>query len=316
MLARCARCNGTFSTDRYGRLVCPHCGAELILPAPPGTPQETEPAAAPGTPAPSPAPPAPPPPPAYGPPPGWAPPPGYGPPPPGVAGPAQPSPFADRARVGFLRGFFETWKLVATQPEQFFSRVRSDQPWHAVLFGVVASSVGSAVAALYTFLSGKQTLLAIQQMAQKMPEEQAKFFELYSQALTGPAVVAQVLLAPLFAFIGIYVAAAIVHLLLLLFRGAGRGFDATLTAVAYVTGLNLLLAVPACGSLIAAVWSVVALVIGLAAIQRIGTGKAAAAVLAPFLLVCLCICTAAGLAVPAFLKGATEAAKAVPTTHL
>jgi hypothetical protein len=194
--------------------------------------------------------------------------------------------------------------------------VRSDQPWHAVLFGVLASSLGNAVAALYTFFSGKQTMLAFQQMAQKMPEEQAKFFELYTQALTGPALVAQVLLAPVLMFVGIYLGAALIHVLLLLFRGAGRGFDATLTAVAYVAGLNLLLAVPACGSLIAAVWGVVALVIGLAAIQRCGTGRAAAAVLAPFALLCLCICGAAGLAVPALLKGAGEAAKNAPPTQL
>ena len=42
MLARCARCQGTFSTERYGRQTCPHCGAELILPPPPGTPTEPE----------------------------------------------------------------------------------------------------------------------------------------------------------------------------------------------------------------------------------------------------------------------------------
>jgi len=333
MLARCARCNGTFSTDRYGRLVCPHCGSELILPAPPGTPAEPEaqqpaPPTSPGTPSP----PAgaggegrgegaPPPqggfgpPPGYGPP-GWGPPPGYGAPPPAGAGPAQPSPFADRARLGFLAAFFETWKLVATQPEQFFARVRSDQPWHAILFGVIASSVGNALAALYTFASGKQAMVAFQQMAQKLPEEQAKFFELYSQALTGPALAVQVVLAPVFTFIGIYLIAALVHVLLLLFRGGRRGFDATLTAVGYVTGLNLLLAVPACGSLIAMVWATVALIVGLAAIQRCGTGKAAAAVLAPFALLCLCVCGAAGLAVPALLKGVGDAAKSVPTTQL
>jgi hypothetical protein len=107
-----------------------------------------------------------------------------------------------------------------------------------------------------------------------------------------------------------------VHVLLLLFRGAGRGFDATLTTVAYVTGLNLLLAVPACGSLVAMVWGVIALVIGLAAIQRCGTGKAAAAVLAPFALLCLCVCGAAGLAVPALLKGFGEAAKNPPPVQL
>jgi hypothetical protein len=60
----------------------------------------------------------------------------------------------------------------------------------------------------------------------------------------------------------------------------------------------------------------VALVIGLGAIQRCGTGKAVLAVFAPFLLACVCICGAAGLTIPALLKGAHDASKGVQTTPL
>lgn len=327
MLARCARCQGTFSTDRYGRQSCPHCGAELILPAPPGTPEDAAP-----PPAPEPPPSAPPagePPRAAAPPPGGATPPGWGPPPGGGWGgqppfggwgrpPPEaglPSPFADRARVGFVSGFFETWKLVATQPERFFGRVRTDQAWTAILFGVIASTIGTIFSSIYAFFTGQQALVAMQQMAEKMPEEQARFMKLYAQALTGGALTAQVVLAPVLTFIGIYVAAAIVHLVLMLFKGAGRGFDATLTAVAYASGLSLLLAVPACGGLLAGVWTLVSLVIGLGAIQRCGPGKAAAAVLAPFALVCVCCFGVAGASLAALLKGAA-ATKGVPTTDL
>ncbi len=322
MLARCARCQGTFSTDRYGRQTCPHCGAELILPAPPGTPE--------GAPPPEPVPPAaaarpgPPaggfgPPPGGGwgpPPPGWPPPPGggWGPPPP--SGPDLPSPFADRTRLGFLASFLETWKLVATQPERFFARVRPDQPWSAILFGVVASTIGNALASLYAWLSGQQAIVAMRQMVERMPEEQGRIVDLYAQALTGRAVLAQILLSPIVTFVLIYVGAALVHLVLMLLKGAHRGFDATLTAVAYVSGLLLLLAVPACGLLLGVVWGLVSLVIGLGAIQRCGAGKSAAAVLAPFALVCVCCCGAIGVTVPAFLKGAAGAAKGVPTTNL
>ena len=322
MLARCARCQGTFSTDRYGRQTCPHCGAELILPPPPGAaegppppeaPQEPPPSAAP-PPAQPPQPPQPPP-GGWGPPPGWPPPPagGWGAPPPG---PDVSSPFADRARVGLLAGFLETWKLVATQPERFFARVRTDQPWSAILFGVIASTIGNAAASLYGWFSGQQALVAIRQMVEKMPEEQGRFLKLYEHAFTGNVVLAQVLLSPVVTFVLIYVAAAIVHLLLMLFRGAHRGFDATLTAVAHVAGLGLLLAVPGCGGLLAMVWALVSLVIGLGAIQRCGTGKSAAAVLAPFVLVCLCCFGAIGATMTAFLKGAADATKGGPTTNL
>jgi DNA-directed RNA polymerase subunit RPC12/RpoP len=329
MLARCARCQGTFSTDRYGRQVCPHCGAELILPPPPGTP---EPAAAlpqggepPRSEPPAPPPgPAAPPPAGYGPP-GWPPPPGGGwgggPPGGGWGGPppdggALPSPFADRARLGFLRGFFETWKLVATQPERFFARVRTDQTWTAILFGVLASTVGTLFSSIYAYFSSQQALVAIQQMVEKMPEDQARFVRMYAHALTGRALVVQVVAAPILTFAGIYVAAAVVHLVLLLLRGGQRGFDATLTAVGYTAGLSLLLAVPACGSLVAGVWQLVVLVIGLGAIQRCGAGKAAAAVLAPFALACVCCCGLAGAGLSALIKGAAAAKGGLPTTDL
>jgi DNA-directed RNA polymerase subunit RPC12/RpoP len=315
MLARCARCQGTFSTDRYGRQSCPHCGAELILPPPPGTPETPE--------APPPAEPprgaAPaggePPPPQPGPPAG-----GFGPapqPPPGGAwgappSPGLPSPFADRARTGFLAGFFHTWKLVATQPESFFARVRPDQAWSAILFGVLASTVGNAMASLYAWLTGQQTLVALEEMIAKMPEDRAQIARIYERALAADALLAQALAAPLVTLVLIYVVAAIVHLLLVLFRGANRGFDATVTAVAYASGLLLLLAVPGCGALLAGVWGLVSLVIGLGAVQRCGSGKAAAAVLAPLVLVCVCCCGALGVSLPAFL----ERAKSAGTTNL
>jgi hypothetical protein len=247
-------------------------------------------------------------------PPGWPPAGGFGPPPPD--GGSLPSPFADRARLGFFAAFLETWKLVATQPERFFARVRTDQAWSAIAFGVVASTIGNLFASIYAYFSGQQAILAIQQMAERMPEEQARFVRMYAQALTGGALAAQVLLAPILTFVLIYVGAAIVHLVLLLLKGGSRGFDATLTAVAYVSGLSLLLAVPACGSLLAVIWALVSLVIGLGAIQRCGPGKAAAAVLAPFALACVCCCGLVGLSLPAFLKGAAGAAKGVPTTDL
>jgi hypothetical protein len=212
---------------------------------------------------------------------------------------------------------------VATQPERFFGRVRADQAWTAVLFGVLATTVGNALASVYAYFSSQQALVSFQQMAEKMPDEQARivrgYAQLYASAFTGPALTAQVLLAPVVAFVFIYVVAAVVHLVLMLLKGTPRGFDATLTTVGYSAGLLLLLAVPVCGSLLAFIWALVSLVVGLGAIQRCGTGKAAAAVLAPVALACVCCCGLVGLSAPAIVKamaGAASAAKGAPTTDL
>ncbi len=336
MIARCARCQGTFTTDRFGLQTCPHCGSELLLadPNPPatppgqpaqgGAPPEPPPAAPPQAPPASAGglpPPPPPPPGGYGPPAGgWPPPPGgpgaY-PPPGGAPGAELASPFAERGRRGFFGSFFETWKLVATQPQQFFRWVRIDQTGTAILFGVIASTVGSLAAGIYNYLGGQQTLLAMREMMENVPEEQARFMRMYAEFLVGGGTLAQVVLSPILTLIFMYLGAGILHLLLMLFRGAKRPFEATLTVVAYANGLNLLMAVPGCGGLLAAVWGLVVLIIGLGEAQRCGTGKAAAAVLAPAALACVCCCAALGISAPAFLKGLEGAARqGTQTTNL
>ncbi len=323
MLARCARCQGTFTTDRFGVQTCPHCGSELLL-SDPNAPQgggTQPPAPPPGSAPPPPSsagglpPPAPPPGGPGGPPPaGWPPYGGYGAPPPGPA-PEIPSPFSERKTRGFFGAFFETWKRVATRPHEFFRTVRPEAGT-AVLFGIIASTAGNAVSALYSYLSGQQMLLAMQQAAERMPEDQARVLRMWVGLVSGKLIFAYILLAPIVTLVVMYVAAGVVHLLLRLFRGANRPFDATLAAVAYANGLNLLLAVPFCGSLIAPIWSLVVLVIGLGEIQRCGSGKAAAAVFAPAVLVCVCCCGAFGLTIPAALKGLEEATKHGQTTTL
>ena len=149
-----------------------------------------------------------------------------------------------------------------------------------------------------------------------MPAEQRRVMELFMQATTGGALVGQVVLAPVFAFIGIYLVAAVVHLMLLLFKGAPRGFDATLTVTAYAAGLNLLLAIPGCGGLVAMVWWLVVLIIGLGEAQRCGPGKAAAAVFTPGIALCLCCCGLLGLGAGGFaqaMKQAADATQSGPT---
>ena len=350
MIARCARCQGTFTTDHFGLQRCPHCGSELLLSDPNEPPPQ---APAPGAPGEAPRPPAPPPPAAepppagaerppaasgpvwgqpppppegggrgpelpppapppgagapppggYGPPPGWGGPPGGGwGPPPRPPEPELSAPFAERKQRGLFSSYVETWKLVATQPAVFFRRVRIDQAGSAVLFAVISYTIGAAMQGLYSLLSGQRALNLILEYAEQMPEEQARLLRTYAEGLTGWAPVGQIVFAPLLALVSVYVGAGIVHLLLSLFRGANRPFDATVTTVAYAFGLMILLAVPGCGGLIAVVWYVVALIIGLGESQRCGTGKSAAAVLAPSVLVCFCCCGSAGLGLGGLLR--------------
>jgi hypothetical protein len=312
MLARCARCQGTFTTATFGLQTCPHCGSELMLadpsggatppappPAPPAAPEAPPPAgpdAATGA-----APPPPPPGPHVWPPP---PPSGWGPvhPPPPPTWSEQASPFAERSTRGFFAAFFETFKLVGTQPADFFRRVRIDQTGAALLFGVIGSTIGNWASLIFGALTRAATIGQLQARISELPPEAARFLEQFAstiEGLTSPAATAaQMLVAPLLSLLSIYLIAGVVHLVLMLFKGTKRGFDATLTVVAYASGLYLVMAVPQCGGLIAMVWFLAVLIIGLGEAQRCGPGKSALAVFSPAILLCLCCC---GLA---FLGGA------------
>jgi hypothetical protein len=153
----------------------------------------------------------------------------------------------------------------------------------------------------------------------ELPPEAARFLEQFAstiEGLTSPgATVAQLLVAPLLSLISIYLVAGAVHLVLMLFKGAKRGFDATLTVVAYASGLYLVMAVPQCGGLLAMVWFLAVVIIGLGEAHRCGPGKAALAVFAPVILLCLCCCGLAGMAGAgawSAFQQATQAVKGPP----
>ncbi len=98
------------------------------------------------------------------------------------------------------------------------------------------------------------------------------------------------ILAPVAVLVFAVVITGIYHLLLLLFGGAPHPPETTLKTVCYAAGANYVwLAMPFCGGLVATLWGIVSTTIGLREAQGVPTGRAAAAVLVPYLLVCCCL---------------------------
>ncbi len=276
MRARCYRCQAAFETDRFGVQTCPSCGAEVYLPDPSAPP----PVAAP---------------PPYQPPPL----PGWGPVPPGAVPPPaeQSAPFVERARRGFLPSYVETWKLAALEPVRFFRQVRIGETRSAVLFGVIALTIGNWVALVFSYLTASTTMSVMAQFSRRMNGrfDTGPILEMV-QGLTLGSFLGQLAATPLLAFAGLYVTAAVFHVLLLAVRGAPRGFEATLTVVGYASGIFLLRAIPACGGLVAGVWFMVVSIHGLSEAQRCGSAKSAFAVIGPLVLACLLACVVGALA--------------------
>jgi hypothetical protein len=216
-------------------------------------------------------------------------PPGLPPPLPGGTGgstapPGGGSPWESRDRLGFFGALVETTRQVLAQPKTFFREMPPAGGIGApLLYAVVIGWVGVVAAGLYSALFQSIVGSSLASFG-----ERPEFAEVLRFAQSWAGFLVQVVFAPVGIVIGVFVAAGVFHLMLLILGGAQRSFEATFRVVSYSQAPAVLMLVPFCGSFLAWVWYLVLYVIGLAEVQRIGHGKAAAAVLLPFLLLCCC----------------------------
>jgi len=90
----------------------------------------------------------------------------------------------------------------------------------------------------------------------------------------------------IFGVIGIFIVAAIAHLILVIFGEGKYGFENTIKAFFFGYTPNLLVIIPFCGSMIGSIWAIVLTIIGVAHLQKTSYGKAAASVLSIIILCC------------------------------
>jgi hypothetical protein len=98
------------------------------------------------------------------------------------------------------------------------------------------------------------------------------------------------LFAPVFIVFGLFVSAAIYHVMLLIVGGARGGFQATLRVLCYSQAPQVFQLLPICGVMITGVATLFLMIQGLAVAHRISLGKSALAVLLPAVLCCTCVC--------------------------
>ena len=202
---------------------------------------------------------------------------------PAESGTAEPSPveaqpyvhWEDRGRVGFLRGFSQTWSDATFRPAQFFRRAAK------------TGNLGSAF--LFAFLLGMTSgLLSLLW--------QDQFFDTLSRMdefgpLFGPDASISfrglyALMLPFLVVIAIFLTSAIYHFCLIIVGSGQSGWEATFRAVCYSYGPQLLVLIPLCGGWIATVWQYVIMIVGWRELHQSTTGRAVLAALLPLLLCC------------------------------
>ena len=203
------------------------------------------------------------------------------------------TPWEQRDRIGLVSALVETTQQVLRRPTEFFRAMPvTGGIGGPLLYGVIVGYAGLAAAAIYGAIF--QAVAGPRLFDMPHRGELEKFLP-YLQG--GVGLVFQIVLGPLLIAAGLFISSAILHLLLMLFGGAPRGFEATLRVRCYAEAASLFRLVPFCGTPIFVIYSLVLTIIGLSEAHGIGRGRAAAAVLLPLLFLCCCCVGAIVLAV-------------------
>ena len=236
----------------------------------------------------------------YAAPPPYPPPAGYPPPayPPGGGGHGTAplggqTPWERRSEIGFLNALIETTKQALSQPTAFFRSMPVTGGLGApLLYAVIVGYIGLFVSTIYNLVFRSVLMSSLSRMGGNSDVERLAG---YMQG--GVGLVMNLILGPVFIVIGLFLSAGIFHLVLLAIGGAARGFEATFRVAAYSQAASIFNIVPGCGGLVGLVYVLVLLVIGLSEAHGISRGKAAAAVLVPFVLICCCCSSLIAMAV-------------------
>lgn len=252
-MALCPHCHHALPDEDASS--CPNCGADpRLAAAPPPLPPSL------GSPAPAP-------------------------PPPGGAPRSASIPWEDRDRTGLLTALLETTRDVLTRPGEFFRAMPvSGGLGSPLLYAVLVGWAGLVAAALYQAVFRSVVGPGWGGFGAERPEVAAALAWIEGWG----GFVAQAVFGGVFVVIGVFVAAGVLHLMLLLLGGAKRDFEATFRVVSFSQATSVLLLVPFCGQFVAGVWCLVLYVVGLSQAHGIGGGRAAAAVLLPLALLCCC----------------------------
>ena len=189
------------------------------------------------------------------------------------------TPWEDRERNGFFGGLMTTLRESLFSPTVFFRKMGvaggiADPLLYAMIVGVVGIMVSYVWQVL--FHDAFQGLL---------PSDVQGAAGI--NALGGIGLAFFALLMPFFFICLLFLTTGMLHLLLLMVRGANNGFEATFRTIAYSCGSCIFFTVPFCGGVIATVWGMVIAIIGLKEAHGTSGGKASFAVLFPLILCCV-----------------------------
>ena len=188
------------------------------------------------------------------------------------------TPWEDREANGYLSGLFRTVKEVLLNPSDFFKKM--------------AVTGGLTDPLLFAMIIGMAGLICLSVWDLVLHDSMQSFMtpEMRSAAgrgmTNGMASPLGMVLMPFLLIIWLFIVSGMLHLFLMMVRGANAGFEATFRVISYSISPFLFMVIPYCGMLIAMLWMLTLTVIGLRDAHGTTGGKATVAVLFPILFCC------------------------------
>jgi hypothetical protein len=188
------------------------------------------------------------------------------------------TPWEDRAANGYFNGLFRTAKDVMLSPSVFFRKMAvTGGLTDPLLFAMIIGMVG------LMFLSLWDIALHDSLQSFMTPEMRDAAGRGMSNGISSAF---GMVIMPFLFIIWLFIVSGMLHLFLMMVRGAKAGFEATFRVICYSVSPFLFMVIPYCGMLIMMVWILTITVIGLRDAHETTGGKATLAVFFPVLLCC------------------------------
>jgi hypothetical protein len=196
-------------------------------------------------------------------------------------------PWEDQENLGFVQGIYQTIRQSLFSPKDFFAGLpRHGGLLNPLFYALIVGTVGSMVGYLWSFAFGNSLTSTM--------------------SLSKGGAVALAFLIPILIFMGLVVAAVLLHVSLFLVGGANEDFEATFRVVCYTAAPDLFGVLPIIGGFIGLIWKIYITVVGVREVHGISTARSVVAFVLPSLVCCGLVLGSIALVVmlagPAFTK--------------
>jgi hypothetical protein len=191
-------------------------------------------------------------------------------------------PWERRAELGIFKGYWETAKLAAFEPQKAFAGLSPQGSWwDAMSYAMVSYLLSlSGTVLLYAGIFGIAGIVAREEISKDMNG-------LVAVGIVVGCIVGLAILVPVGAITRVYICAGIDHLMLLIVGGGQAGFSATFRGYCYAMSPAMFGLLPGCGVYIWEIWRLVLTILAYKSMHRMTGGRAALAVLLPLGVCCV-----------------------------